>query len=600
MNSIGRISFFLLFFFSLSIISCTKGKDSEPQKDTYPIPEDKIVFDGSGVVGGKLVLPLEANPHTFNPITLSSVAEQKIMYGPLYLSLEGLNLDTMQEEMLLAKSRAISEDGLTYTYVLRKGLRWSDGQPFSIDDVLFTFQVVMDPNILTGVKDLLKHSDNSFPEVMKVDDTTIKFVLKEKNVLFNSAVGSVYIIPKHKWEKSYKEGNFMNSMLVNIDPAEMPTLGPYMFHSFEPDQRLVLIRNPYYFKFDKNGIRLPYLDKIIRIITPDFNATLVRFQNAETDMHEIRPEEFDLIKKDEKREKDPYTVYELGASYDTTHITLNQNPKKNKDGVPFVEPAKLALFTDKRFKQAISYAIDREGIVKTCFHGRATPIYSFTSPANKGWFNVNQKAYLLDLEKSKALLAEIGLKDTNNDGIVEYNDKTPVKLAIKTNSENHTRIQMGNIIKEDLKKIGIDTSMQPVPFNVLVTSLNDTFDYDAVIMGWGSGVPPDPAMSKNIILSSGRSHQWHPRQEAPHTPWEKRMDELITLNLSSLNIDERKKYWFELLDIWGEELPQIMMVSPNMFVAIKNKFGNTKPVSLRPYFDWNVEELYDKTLLPKQ
>ena len=310
MNSIGRI-FFIMLLLSLVAVRCTKSKDNTAQKDTYPIPEDQIVFDGTGVVGGKLVLPLEANPHTFNPITLSSVAEQKIMYGPLYLSLEGLNLDTMQEEMLLAKSRTISEDGLTYTYVIRKGLRWSDGQPFSIDDVLFTFQVVTDPNILCGVKDLLKQSDNSFPDFSKVDDNTIKFVLKEKNVLFNSAVGSVYIVPKHKWEKPYKEGNFMKSMLVNTEPKEMPTLGPYMFHSFEPDQRMVLIRNPYYFKFDKNGIRLPYLDKIIRIITPDFNATLVRFQNAETDMHEIRPEEFDLIKKDAKREKDPYTVYEL-------------------------------------------------------------------------------------------------------------------------------------------------------------------------------------------------------------------------------------------------------------------------------------------------
>src|SRR3989338_6593778 len=149
-------------------------------------------------------------------------------------------------------------------------------------------------------------------------------------------------IPKHKWERIYKEGNLMNALLVNTDPEEMPTTGPYILEKFVPDQRVVLKRNPYFYEFDKSGIRLPYLDHILYLITPDINALTVKFQNGEIDMTEVRPENFDLIKRWETEGN--YTTYDLGPSYNTYYFQLNLVTKRNKDGTPFVAPHKSRLF----------------------------------------------------------------------------------------------------------------------------------------------------------------------------------------------------------------------------------------------------------------
>lgn len=570
-----------------------KKENTEAKEEAFK-PLDPFVFNGTGKRGGKIVLPFLNNPKTFNPIIFDDTETEKILKGDLYLGLTGYDYEKMTTYPLLARSLEMSEDGKIYTYKIRRGLKWSDGQPFTVDDVLFTWQVLTDPKTLSKYKDVLKQSDGSFPEIKKIDDETLRFTFKELNVLFQDVLIEIFIIPKHKWEKDFLAGNFMNAMTVATDPKEMPTLGPFVIEKFVADQRLVLRRNPYYFKFDQNGVQLPYFDKVIFLMSADFNAQAIKFQNGETEMHEVRPEHFDLMKRDESSGN--YTVTDLGPGLQTYWLGFNMYSRNSKAGTPFLEPKKLKIFSDKRFRQAISYSIDREGIVKTVFLGRATPIYNLESPGNKLWFNPDDKKYPFDLERAKTLLAEMGLKDQNGDGYLEHEDGSELAFTIKTNSENISRIQIGNLIKEDFKKLGLKVDLQPVPFNNLLTTLDDTFDYDAIILGWGSSVPPDPALTKNVLLSSGRHHMWNPMQEKPETEWEKRIDELVALNQGTLNLSERQNYYKEITKIWGEELPQIMLVSPNMYVGIKNKFGNIKPSVMRPYYDWNIDEIYDQTL----
>lgn len=588
MKTIFKNSFLILSLFLISASSAFA------EKDTYPIPEEKMIFDGTGVRGGRLVLPLEGNLDTFNPHLSSSVAGSKTLKSIVYEGIMSLNLETMKSDPGLAKSVDISEDGLTYTFHIRKGVRWSDGKPFTADDVIFNYQVVTDPNILASIKSLLEQKDGSFPEVKKIDDYTVQYKLKEVNVLFSNALSAIYLVPKHVWEDEYKAGKFSETMLISADPKTFVSTGPYMIEKFVPDQRIVLKRNPYYWKFDKNGVRLPYYDRIVRVIVPDFEATFVKFRNGETDMHELRADQVDTLLAEQ--EKINAKVYDLGPSYNTNYINFNMNTRKNKNGEPFVEAKKLKLFSDKRFRQAISYAIDRNSIVKTVFHGRATPIYGFVSPANKTWYNPDAKKYPYDLDKAKELINQMGYKDSNGDGILEYQDGTPIQFSIKTNSENAVRVQVANLMKKDFEKLGFDVVLKPAPFNSVIDNLNVNYDYDAIILGWGSAVPPDPVMSKSVLLSSGKSHAWNPLQEKPATEWEKKIDEALYANQALIDLDARKKEYNKITAIWHEELPQIMFAASNVYVAIRNHVGNAKPVSIRPYFDWNMEELYDKRL----
>lgn len=561
--------------------------------DSFPEPKDKLVKDITGQKGGKLVLSLSGNLDTFNILLTNTVDTQSTLGGYVFQGLVELDPLTMKDIPLLAKEFKISPDGLTYTYTLREGVYWADGTPFTMDDVIFSFELVYDPSLAIGEREMLQNPDGTMPVITRLNDTQIQFKINDINVLFNGAVGSVKILPKHLWGEAHKAGQFAQVMRLNEDPKKIVGTGPFMLDSYTPDQRIVLKRNPYYYEYDKNGERLPYLDKVIRVIVPDLQAVLMRFQNGETDMIEInKPEDVDLLKRDE--EKGRYKVYNVGPSYNTTYLMLNQNTRQNSQGKPFVEAKKLKLFSDKRFKQALSYAINRQDIVRTIYYNMATPIYSFTSPANTTWYNPDQKPYPFDLEKAKTLLAEIGLKDSNQDGTLEYEDGSPLTFTLKTNAENNMRIQSANMIKSDFVKLGIDVNLAVIPFNSIIENMSSNYDFDAVLMGWGTSVPPDPVMSKSTILSSGNNHNWNPKQASPQTEWEKNMNDLMHKNQSHIDVNERQKAWFEILKIWGEELPQIMILSPNVNVAVRNHLGNVKPISLRPYFDYNMSEIYIK------
>ncbi len=586
----GKIAILVLFL----ALQSTLGV-AQTSNDTYPVPEEKLIFAGVGVRGGKLVLALQGNPDSFNPLLNHSAYSAKILHGPVYDALQSLDLTTMELTPQLASQLDVSPDGLTYTYTLRKGVRWSDGKPFTAEDVLFTFGIVFDPKINGNGKDGLMQSDGSSPQIQKIGDNQIQFQLKELNVLFASAISSVYIIPKHIWEEPYKTGKFEQTMLVSENTAKMVSTGPYLIDTYVPDQRVVLKRNPYYYKFDTQGVRLPYLDKVVHVIVPDMQTALIKFQNGETDMHEVKGDEVDLVLR-EQTDKG-YTVHDMGPSYDTNYMVVNQANGQDKTGKPYLEAKKLEVFSDKRFRQALSYAMDRDSLVKIVHHGHGVPIYTFTSPGNKIWYNPNSKTYPFDLNKAKSLLQEMGLKDSNADGILEYKDGTPLVVTLRSSVESSVSTQFANIMKGDFLKIGIEIHIVSIPFNSVQEDIYVNHNFDLALLAWASAVPPDPIISKAVILSSGKSHNWNPNQTTPQTDWEKQMDALVFKNQSTLDLNERIKYWHQILEIWGEELPEIMITARRVNLAIRNHIGNTKPVAIRTYFDWNVDELYDKTLV---
>ncbi|HWP44715.1 MAG TPA: ABC transporter substrate-binding protein, partial [Blastocatellia bacterium] len=491
-----------------------------------------------------------------------------------------------------------SPDAKQWTFYLRKGVRWSDGAPFTVEDVLFTYNVIRDERVENALRDVFiegreENGDPIYPELVKLDDHTFQFNLHSPNGGFLDAVFNLYLIPKHKWEQAWREGTLNEKMKITDDPNDVVGLGPFRIVEYVSGQRAVLERNPYFWKVDSRGQRLPYLDRVVFIISKDYNTTQSKFTAGEIDaLYRVRAEDYALTKR---LEGPDVKVEDIGVSLDTQWLTFNQNTGRNpRTGKPFVEPWKLRLFRNQRFRQAVSYAIDREGIANTAYAGRAVPIYSFVSPSDKYWYSDDVMKYPYDPARARQMLAEIGLKDTNGDGFLEDAEGHTVEITINTNSGNSQRENSASLIAKYLQDVGIKARAVPVALQVIAEKAQSNYDFDAILLGWGSGVPPGPINSKNILLSSGLQHICFPSQKSPSSEWEARVDELVHRVSQSADQAERKRLYAEIQRIWSEQLPEINLVAQREAVAYKNKFGNMRPSPMLPRLTWNIEEIYIK------
>jgi peptide/nickel transport system substrate-binding protein len=539
-------------------------------------------------------------PKRFNVITAGEVSSVAVLYYHLFRCLIDYKNggDPPDYDAGLCTKWEATPDAKQWTFYIRKGVRWSDGQPFTADDVLFTYEVMKDERVNNSLRDIFnegKDADNKqlYPDLQKIDDHTVRFTLHQSNGAFLDSILNLYLIPKHKWEQSWRDGKFNEAMGVTEDPGNVVGLGPFRLKEFTSGQRVVLERNPYFWKVDKNGQRLPYLDRIIFVIAKDFNTITAKFDADEIDlMDRIRAEEFSLVKR---KEGANVKVEDIGVSQDSYWMTLNQNAGVNpKTGKPFVEVWKQKLYRNQKFRQAVSYAIDREGLANTVFAGRAVPLYSFVTPGDKVWYSDNIMKYPYNKELARQMLADIGLKDSNGDGFVEDPEGHTVEIVINPNVGNSQRESSAAFIAKNLQEVGIKASSNALDANLIVEMLQSTYSFDAILFGWQSGVPPGPPNVKNLLLSSGDSHTLYPKQKSPSTEWEARVDQLVKQIDETLDMAERKKMFAEIQRIWSEQVAEIYLVSERAGIAYKSKFGNIAPSTLAPRVTWNSEEIYIK------
>ncbi|MFH1067053.1 MAG: ABC transporter substrate-binding protein, partial [bacterium] len=281
-------------------------------------------------------------------------------------------------------------------------------------------------------------------------------------------------------------------------------------------------------------------------------------------------------------------VYDRGPSTASSFIWFNQNPGQNKDGKPFVAPYKLKWFTNQKFRQAISYGIDRQGIVKGVLFGRGAPLWGPESSANRKWFNPNVRQYPYNPQHALELLAEAGFKKDEK-GVLRDEENHPVEFTLITNQENPLRQNIATIFMENMKALGIQVRLQFQDFGTFVGKIQDSFDYEVGMLGFTGG--GDPVGGMSIYSSKGRLHQWHPNQAAPATPWEARMDELMTLQLKTLDENKRRQYYFEVQAIMSEQVPLIYLVTPNTYAGLKNRWQNLQIPPLGSVL-WNLDSVW--------
>ncbi len=545
--------------------------------------EEVLINSGTqGVYGGRLTIGQRSEPKTLNPILAADAVSREVI-GRLMADLVHINRASQRTEPALAKTWKLSPDGRTFTLQLRRGIRFSDGQPMDADDVVFSYQLYLDEQLHSPQRDLLVIGGKPMT-VNKVDAYTVRFTLPQRYAAAERIFDGLAIIPKHVLEKPYREGHF--AQMWGLSAPDVVGLGPFRVKQYVPGQRIVLERNPYYWKTDAKRQRLPYLDEITFLFVGSEDAQLLRFQAGETDMiTRLSAENYVLLSKSVQSRG--FQLADLGPSLEYNFLVFNLNDVGDKK----LEVAgKQAWFRDPAFRRAVSAAIDREGVVRLVYGGYGTPLWGNVSPGNKMWVNSSLPHPARSLDTARALLRSAGFHWASDGTLVDRSGKA-VEFSILTSSSNAQRSKMATLLQDDLKQIGMRVNVVSMDFRSMLDRLLQTYDYDAAIMGLGGG-DADPNPEVNVWSTGGTMHLWHLGQSAVTQDWESELDQLMQQQMVTIHYQERKKQYDRAQQLIADNLPFIFIATPHVLTAAKAQLGNFHPAILDHYTLWNVEELY--------
>lgn len=561
-----------------------------PEGVTPPFPDAVIAEDiEPGKRGGNFTFCTFSDPKTFDPIT-SNENSSSVIIGRMYDSLIGFDFTTQSYYPSMLKE-LVTENGDASLWLarLRDGLKWSDGQPITADDILFSYQVIQDPKVVNPAKDMLQIAGQPL-QIEKVDNLTIRVRCAAPTGLLHVILGSLSVVPKHSLEAAYLAGQYDTALNINVDPAKVVVSGPFKLKQYLSGERTILERNPHYFRYDRAGTQLPYLDTFTFSVVPDTSAMLLRFQSGGAEAISF-PRAQDVFQLRDGQKAGNYTLYDCGPRDTVSFLWFNQKSGNSTSGKPFVEPEKMELFTNTKFRQAVFHSLNKDAIVNTVLRGQSLSVWSDITPALTFWHNPDVQRYPYDLAQSKQILDSLDMKDRDGDGIRETATGVKLSFTFITNKGNKSREEIATLLAADMKEVGIQAIPQYIDFPALVTKLNDTYDYEACYLGFGGSIHPISSM--NTFRSSGRTHFWNPLQETPATPWEAEIDKLCDQFGVALAPKEQQRIVYEIQRILAENVPSLPLFTDKAFHVVRNTYGNVKPSGVTDIF-WNADEFYLK------
>jgi peptide/nickel transport system substrate-binding protein len=531
--------------------------------------------------GGQLVGSIRSEPRSFNRLVARDQTTDL-----LSLLTQGrlvrVNPATFELEPWLAEKWESSPDGRRHTLHLRQGVTWSDGTPFTAADVLFTVQAVFD-----------RKTDSVLAEMLTVGGTPMTATAPDDHTVVLTFAGpsgpglrlldSLPILPKHKLQAALAAGTLAAAWSSNTAPADLAGTGPFVVHDYQPGQRIVLDRNPRYWRKGPKGEALPYLDRLVLEIVPDQNAELLRLESGSIDLtqSELRTDDFVPLRRAEAQ--GTLKLVELGVGTDADAFWFLLKPEKKK-GDP-----RWAFVQKPDFRRALSHAVDREEFARTVFLGEAVPIWGPVTPGNKVWFSPNVPRYPFDLAKAQELLKGIGLEDRNHNGVVEDEKGTEARFTVLTQRGVGWYERGTTVLRESAATAGIALDIVPLEANTLFQRLQ-AGDYDAIYMRPLSS-DLDPAGNLDFWLSTGSAHLWNMEQKTPATEWEKRIDILMVEQAATIDPDRRQALFADVQRILGENVPVLYFAAPRMFYAYSSRLVGAVPSVRRPPVLWNADML---------
>jgi peptide/nickel transport system substrate-binding protein len=571
----------LLSFTALTITACnpTKLKTSAAQ-----VPQ--------------LVTSILSDPKTFN-YALNSDANN--IFGYTYEGLLNQNPITGKLEPNLAESWEVSEDKLKITFTLRNNLKWSDGQPLTSDDVVFTYNdIYLNEAIPTDVRDILRiGKDGKFPSIKKIDKRRVEFSIPEpfRPFLQNSGVP---ILPAHALRESLQtkdqdgKPKFLTTWGIDTPPEQIIVNGPFKLERYDTSQRVILRRNPYYWRKDTQGKPQPYIERIVWQIVESTDTSLLQFRSSGLDAVGVAPDYFSLLKVQEKQ--GDFQIYNGGPATSTSFMIFNLNQGK-RNGKPLIDPIKSRWFNNVYFRQAVAYAIDRQTMINNTFRGLGKPQNSPISVQSPYYLSpeAGLKVYNYNPEKSKELLLRSGFK-YNAQNQLEDSQGNHVRFALLTNAGNKIREAMGSQIKQDLSKVGIQVDFTPLAWNTFIDKLSNTLDWEASLLGLTGGLEPNDGA--NVWSPEGGLHMFNQKPQPGQkpiegwkvSPWEAKIHEFYIQGAQELDEAKVTEIYAEVQRLTQENLPFIYLVNPYSLSAIRNRFQGIRFSALGGPF-WNIHEI---------
>jgi len=534
-----------------------------------------------GVHGGNLRLALASAPPTFNYYgDLSN--DIKLFAQQIFDTLVEFDLETYELVPGLATSWDVSDDGLVYTFHLREGVTWHDGEPFTAADVEFTLnQIVANPEARAGDAAVFVQNvdGENVPVVVEaLDDHTVQITLGAPSAAFVTQLRAFFIMPKHALLEYSQEGGADASAINDAwpttgDPTDVIGTGPFRLTNYTPGQLVQLERWDNYWKVDEAGNRLPYVDSLQFLVVTGTEAQTAQFLAGNLDQLNISGGQFPDFKSREVA-GEPFRVLQSEALFGSPpHLAFNFNA---------ADPELAELFSSSDFRRAMEYAVNRDRIIDDVYNGLATWPGTPTAPVNGAFYeDTTEIMHGFDLDAAAAALDELGLTDTDGDGIRNISADRQLEFTLTYGNDSATWTDVATILQNDFEQIGVRANLQGIQSaNLLSQGMSG--DFEAIIVAIGN--QPDPELRKPIWQPGGSLYYWH-RATQPAEPgepanfdaffdFEHRLYEIFDLGSTLGDQEQRAELYREWQRINAEEALVIMIAKPSNIAAVYDHVHN--------------------------
>jgi peptide/nickel transport system substrate-binding protein len=490
------------------------------------------------------------NLKTITPL-ISTDAYAAVIQGYVLESLLTRNPDTLEWEGLIAKNWNISADGLVISFQMRDDVKFSDGEPLTAEDVVFTFDFIMN-NVIQAPRE--RAYMEKIKHVKANGKYEVVFTFKEPYFEALSLSGSMGIFPKHFYSDYLKEPQKFNE-----SKGLLLGSGPYRLSnpkSWTPDKGNVeLLRNDHYW-----GDVQPSFNRILWKIIQNDSARLTTFRNGDIDSYSARPVEYLALKEDKqiiaKSQNFEYMPPIAGYSY----IGWNQE-----------RAGKPTRFADQRIRLAMTYLTDIDRIIKDVFLDYSEPAVSPFSKTSKQHDNALQ-AYSIDIDKAKELLKQAGYEDRNGDGVLEDKEGKIFEFKLTYLESNEDTKRMVLLLKDLYAKAGVRLIPFPQEWPVMLENL-DKKDFDAITLGWTSGIETD-------IYQMFHSSQIKDNGDNRISYANPKLDKLIEEARRTVDENKRMPLWRQAERILYEDQPYTFLMRRKNLLFVDKRIHNLQMTKL--------------------
>lgn len=523
---------FLLVVAALMISACGAGNESTGQGDGGP--------EGEPSSGGTLRVAVPAEP-TGYPILQAGGLADNIVGKFLTEGLTRYSKDSLTTpEPALATSWESNEDATVWTFELRDDVTWHDGEPFTAEDVKFTFDLITTEGLgarSAGQVDSLK-------SVKVVDEHTVRMTFAEPHSTLPIMVGyNMGILPKH--------------ILEGEDPANPTTFlenpigtGPFKFESSESGSNWVMTRNDDWWGGEA------YLDQLVFTVVPDMNATVAQLRSGDIDVALVQPRQAETLSG-------------------VDGLTVSDVPQVNYFYVATMN--NVAPFDSVKVRQALNYAVDKEAIVETVLRGFGEPAAHPIPPALDNFFNAEVEPYPYDPDKAMELLTADGWVK-NADGVFEK-DGQPLSIELTTSTGVLDGPQLAEILAQQLQEVGIQATIDTVEFAHLWTGVfNGEIDASVEYLV----APPSPDLYNDLSCDAGRNRFFYCNQDA---------DALLLEARATTDLDQQRDLYGQYQEMLNENPPGIYLYYPQEVRVLSSRLGGFPDLPLREAF-YYVHEMW--------